>query len=115
MREVWKDIYDWTGLYQVSNKGRVKSLTRRVPARHGLHWFKGRLLRTHKTTKYAVVALSYRSKVFHKYVHQLVAQAFIGPCPRGLEVCHSDDDGHNNRVSNLRYDTRSNNALDRFR
>lgn len=115
MREIWKDIRGWAGLYQVSSTGRVRSLRRRVPGKHGLCWRRGYVLKTHTTTKYAVVALSYRSQVEHRNVHDLVARAFIGPRPRRREVCHGDDNGHNNRVSNLRYDTRSNNALDRFR
>lgn len=39
--------------------------------------------------------------------------AFVGPCPEGLEVCHLDGDPLNNRLSNLRYDTRSANNLDK--
>lgn len=50
-----------------------------------------------------------------RYVHQLVAAAFIGPCPDGLECCHFPDrDPSNNRPGNLRYDTRRNNLADRY-
>jgi len=48
-------------------------------------------------------------------IHSLVAEAFIGPRPDGMEVCHFDDDPTNNRVENLRYDTRRANHLDRVR
>lgn len=46
------------------------------------------------------------------YVHQLVAEAFLGHHLGGLEVCHNDGDPTNNRVENLRWDTRSSNVLD---
>jgi hypothetical protein len=48
----------------------------------------------------------------YRYVHDLVLLAFVGAKPAGLEVCHGDGVKTNNRLSNLRYDTRSANALD---
>ena len=47
-----------------------------------------------------------------RYVHQLVAEHYIGPCPTGEEVRHLDNDATNNAVSNLEYGTRSQNVLD---
>lgn len=46
-------------------------------------------------------------------VHQLVLLAFVGPCPPGLECCHENDVKTDNRLSNLRWDTRKSNAADR--
>jgi hypothetical protein len=46
------------------------------------------------------------------YVHQLVAEAFIGPRPAGQEVRHLNGDPSDNRVENLAYGTRSQNVLD---
>lgn len=40
-----------------------------------------------------------------KLVHRLVLEAFVGPCPDGLQACHGDGDKCNNRLSNLRWDT----------
>ena len=48
-------------------------------------------------------------------VHRLVAMAFIGPCPKGLQVCHKNGDPLDNRPQNLRYGTVSDNAKDRIR
>jgi len=48
-------------------------------------------------------------------VHRLVMNAFRGPCPAGLEVCHGDDDTSNNQLSNLRYDTHKGNMADASR
>lgn len=48
----------------------------------------------------------------NRSVHVLVAEAFLGPRPDGLMVCHNDNDPTNNVVANLRYDTQSSNVLD---
>lgn len=39
-------------------------------------------------------------------MHRLVLEAFAGPCPEGLECCHNDGNPANNRLENLRWDTR---------
>lgn len=46
-------------------------------------------------------------------VHRLVLELFVGPCPEGMEGCHNDGDPSNNRVCNLRWDTRLANRADR--
>lgn len=50
-----------------------------------------------------------------RYVHHLILEAFVGPCPPGLECCHGDGDGTNNALGNLRWDTHQENAQDRVR
>lgn len=46
-------------------------------------------------------------------VHRLVLEAFVGPCPAGMEACHSNDNPIDNRASNLKWDTRQNNLAQR--
>lgn len=47
-------------------------------------------------------------------LHQLVLLVFVGPCPEGMEACHGPDrDPTNNQLTNLRYDTKQANAMDR--
>lgn len=46
-------------------------------------------------------------------VHALLLTAFVGPCPPGMEACHNDGFRSNNRLYNLRWDTRKANAADR--
>jgi hypothetical protein len=46
------------------------------------------------------------------FVHVLVLEAFVGPCPPTMQACHKDDNGENNLLSNLRWDTRQANILD---
>lgn len=48
-------------------------------------------------------------------VHVLVLHAFVGPRPPGAECCHNNGDRSDNRLSNLRYGTRKENAEDRSR
>ncbi len=48
-------------------------------------------------------------------VHRLVLEAFVGPCPSGMQCCHYDGDGSNNHLSNLRWGTPKSNQADRIR
>lgn len=50
-----------------------------------------------------------------KFVHRLVLEAFIGPCPEGMEACHNDGNCKNNCATNLRWDTSKANAADKIR
>jgi hypothetical protein len=58
------------------------------------------------------VALGHSAR---RYVHHLVLEAFVGPCPDGLEGCHEDGDPTNNHHTNLRWGTRKSNMEDRTR
>jgi hypothetical protein len=51
----------------------------------------------------------------HVHVHTLVLEAFVGPCPPGLECCHEDGVRTNNTLRNLRWDTRPANRQDSIR
>ncbi len=48
-------------------------------------------------------------------IHRLVLELFVGPCPDGLESCHENGIGSDNRVSNLRWDTHERNMADQVR
>jgi hypothetical protein len=53
-------------------------------------------------------------KQLPKMVHRLVLEAFVGPCPEGMEACHFPDRNRtNNCVDNLRWDTRKANCKDK--
>src|SRR6185312_7030300 len=62
---------------------------------------------------YIMVSLFKDGSQFVRYAHRLVLEAFVGPCPDGMECCHNDGNPANNRVENLRWDTTSANQLDR--
>lgn len=52
----------------------------------------------------------------HMQVHALVLLAFVGPRPAGMQqICHGNGDGTDNRLSNLRYGSASDNTLDMVR
>ena len=51
----------------------------------------------------------------HKFVHVLVLEAFIGPRPPKYQACHNNGDTTDNRLQNLRWDTVSNNHMDKHR
>lgn len=111
----------WEGMYEVSNLGRVKSLARMVTAggRSGVtrHINLPNRIVSGSTLKtgHILVALSLNGKVHHRYVHRLVLEAFVGPAPQGHECCHYNGNGSDNRLENLRWDTRSANHLDKVR
>lgn len=54
-------------------------------------------------------------KSWQPYIHRLVLEAFVGPCPPGLEGCHNDGNPTNNCISNLRWGTPASNAADRIK
>lgn len=100
--EQWKPIVGYTG-YEVSNKGRVRNLNW-----NGTGQPKIMNLNPNPITGYVQVGLYNQSerKTDTKYIHRLVAEAFI-PNPKGLEqVDHIDGCRTRNCVSNLRWVTR---------
>lgn len=114
--EIWKPVIGYESAYEVSSEGRVRSLDRQILARYGMRNIKGTVLKAQvKDTGRLQVGLSRGSKKNMRQVHQLVATAFLGPRPEGMEVCHIDGDHLNNAASNLRWDTQSENMLDRGR
>lgn len=111
MEEVWKDVIDYEGLYQVSNLGHVRSLDHYVAHSYGgvaLH--RGRLKKVSFDGNYLNVTLSKDGKTRTFRVHRLVAAAFI-PNPDACKcVNHIDGNKRNNVVSNLEWCTHRQNT-----
>lgn len=63
-------------------------------------------------TGHLLVGISSGGKRVNMLVHRLVLEAFVGPCPEGMECCHNDGNPANNTPSNLRWDTRQGNVND---
>ena len=111
MKEIWKDIPGYVGFYQASNKGRIRSLDFYVPCgRGGAGWrlVKGRVLRPggRKPSGHMTVALG---KGNSQGVHCLVLLAFVGKPKRGQEGLHLNHKPSDNRLSNLKWGSRSEN------
>lgn len=108
MKEIWKDIRGYEGLYQVSNLGRVKSLERLD--RMGREIKTKILSQSDNGNGYSYVGL-YKDKKGKKVgVHRLVAQMFI-PNPNNLpQVNHLDEDKYNNKIDNLAWVTNKENS-----
>lgn len=106
--EVWKDIPDWEGLYQVSNLGRVKVLKRVSSCGRKL---KEKIMKDF-TTKlgYKKIGLTRKGcKQVYFRVHRLVLLAFIGKS--NLPIDHINSSPSDNRLCNLEYVTpRENNS-----
>lgn len=111
MKEVWKDIKDFEGHYQISNKGQVKSLDRNFVDNLGRKCVKhGKVLKLYEgKAGYYVVDLRKNNKRKMAKVHRLVAQEFI-PNPENKEqINHKDGVKTNNILSNLEWSTPSDN------
>lgn len=98
MKEIFKDIEGYEGLYQVSNFGRVKSLGNDKTR-------KEKILKPAKNIKYGYlyIVLCKQGKRKQHLVHRLVASAFL-PNPNNLpEINHRDECKTNNNCSNLEW------------
>lgn len=111
--ERWLPVVGHEGRYEVSDLGRVRSVS--FSYRNG----NGGLVTTRSSIKktgrgkYAVVGLSNVARAhIRRLVHQLVLEAFVGPKPAGWHGRHKDGNPRNNALSNLRWDTPAGNSQD---
>lgn len=104
IKEEWKDIKGYEGLYQISNTGNVKSLERRIDGKKCHRKLEEKILKPIETDRgYLRVKLSRDNKVSKVRIHRLVAEAFIEK-PE-LEVNHIDGNKKNNCIENLEWVT----------
>ena len=109
--EIWKPIKGFEGLYEVSNKGMVKSLARQVMNRGKLQSRPERILKQRKDKRgYCSVVLCKEGRIYPKAVHRLVADAFILNPENKPVVDHVDTNASNNKVDNLRWCTQKENC-----
>lgn len=107
--ENWKEVPGCEGLYEVSDHGRLRRLTRRegymtemldIPE----------IITPKKTGRYLAATLCRDGWKKRFYLHHLVLLAFIGDRPAKETGSHLDGDGTNNQLSNLRWESHSANC-----
>jgi NUMOD4 motif/HNH endonuclease len=104
IKEIWKDIRGYEGLYQVSNHGRIK------------HIKKNRLLKLiNRGSGYLCVTLSKNNCKKIKYVHLLVGFSFVKGYKKGLQINHKDGNKLNNNCWNLQWVTAKENIIHAFK
>ncbi len=110
--EEWRPVVGHEGIYEVSDQGRVRSVSRIVATTRGPRRRAGRMKRQHLSP-----GGYWRTSIVDSTVcvHALVAAAFLGARPAGHQVCHNNGVSADNRVENLRYDTPAGNAADTAR
>jgi HNH endonuclease/NUMOD4 motif len=113
--EHWLPVVGYEGEFEVSDHGRIRSLDRVIDGGLGRR-------RRQKGVMLSPVAGGHSGHLTVRltgqrirYVHQLVLEAFVGPCPEGLNGLHWDDDRSNNHISNLYWGTQSENMFDSVR
>lgn len=100
--EIWKDIYEFEGYYQVSNFGNIRSLDRF----DGVNYRKGQLIKPIlKYNGYLQVGLRKNNKRKYFSIHRLVAIHFIDNPDNKKQVNHIDCNKQNNKVNNLEWVT----------
>lgn len=111
--EMWKDIDGFVGIYQISNFGRVKSLSRKIKnGRNSFFISKEKFLKFRKNKKgYLQVNLSKDGKDYFKGLHQIVADNFIDKEDSSYEVNHIDGDKTNNCLNNLEWVSHKDNMI----
>lgn len=116
-QEIWRDIDDWKGFYQVSNLGRVRSLDGvQFHEEGGLIKKRGQMLKPckNKKTGYLICIFQRFKKKKNNLVHRLVAKAFPEICGEWFEDCvvdHIDTIRDNNKAENLRVVTHHENNM----
>lgn len=107
MKEIWKDIREYEGLYQISNLGRVKSLDRDIIRKNGRnHHTNEKILTPSKNLKeYLFVSLRTCNSRKIKYIHRLVCEHFIPNQHNYSQVNHIDENKENNCINNLEWCT----------
>jgi hypothetical protein len=107
--EQWLPISSLDGYYEASNLGRIRR------SKPGMNTETGRVKKLQRNPNgYMQVAVSIDGVEGVRWVHRLVAEAFIGRCPDGKQVNHKDANPLNNSVENLEYVTQKENIRDKL-
>lgn len=104
MQEIWKDINDYEGYYQVSNFGRVRSLDRDIVYSDGrAYHYRGKILKPGECKGYHFVGLHKDGEVKNYRVCRLVARYFVDNQNNLPQVNHKDENTKNDYAGNLEW------------
>lgn len=108
--------------YRVGTDGSVWTCRKKGRKVSSKHEFEDAINRTWVLLKpykdvggYVIVTMQTNGKPRAYKAHRLVLMTFVGPCPEGEEGCHNNGIRDDNRLSNLRWDTRRSNSADRVK
>lgn len=110
--EIWKTINEYEHAYQISNRGRVRSLNKTVRTRgNSTRVITGKILSPGKSDNGYLIVILYDAPRKKKIclIHQLVARAFIPNPHNKPEVNHKNGKKHDNHKSNLEWCTKKEN------
>lgn len=116
MDEIWKDLVDFEGYYEVSNTGLVRRKLAPTVYKDGrIAYFSQTILKPGKDCKgYLRVFLSVKSKQYSRRVHRLIAKTFIQNTLNLPQVNHKDCNKENNNYLNLEWCTNIDNMRHAF-
>ena len=110
--EIWKEVKGFEGFYEVSNLGNVRSCERVVSFGVQKRTVKSEIIyQNPKGGNYLTVNFSANNKQYRKYVHRLVAEAFIPNPENKAEVNHINEKHKDNRAENLEWVSRQENIV----
>lgn len=117
MTASWRAAPGFEGHYEVSDDGRVRSVDRVITLKNGRTRKKRGVELSPSVDEHGRlgVSLYLDGRQTRRRVHVLVLEAFVGPRPAGMEGCHNNGVVTDNRRTNLRWDTSSENRYDTVR
>lgn len=117
--ERWLPVVGYEGSYEVSDHGNVRSVDRCVMRSNGVpQTIRARILKgivADPEAGYVEVTLYHNGTGIKRHIHRLVLETFVGPCPPGMEALHANDMPADNRKTNLRWGTKTENGADAVR
>lgn len=107
---IWKPIRGFEGIYKINSSGKVRSLNRTIQVKEKSRYIKGRMITSRiGRDGYKTVRLSKAGKTHTRYIHRLIADAFIRNPLNKPFVNHINGDKSDNRVENLEWVSHSEN------
>lgn len=121
MEEIWKDIKDYDGLYQISSLGRVKRLKREylcynhLTKRNNIRIVEEKIIKGTVNKGYSRICLTRDGKEKNHFVHRLVVENFVRKLKDYETIDHIDCNKLNNNINNLEIVSTQENTIRAFK